>query len=412
MYNILMYCYQAGIQIAAWFKPKARLWVEGRRDWRTVYPAKFIKKSKVLWLHAASLGEFEQGRPLIEAFRQQQPDWQLVLTFFSPSGYVLRHNYPHVDAVLYLPLDTRRNAEDFIGWLQPDLVVFVKYEFWHHYLHTLKRKAVPVWLIAAVFRPGQPFFQWYGAFWRSMLGCFTHIFVQNEASAQLLKSLYMANIHVAGDTRIDRVAQLAASAPANPVVAHFTAKATGPVWIVGSAWPEDEAIFLPLFQEEQFSHYLLVIAPHEPAPGQLEQLRTRLPNRKVVAYSEALTQTETPEDASVLLIDNVGMLNALYQYGTVAYIGGGFGKGIHNTLEPAAYGLPVVFGPNYRKFAEAHALIERGGGFSIGNTTALREIIGYLEQPQQYEQASKAARSYIAENKGATQRIMAFARFV
>jgi len=401
-YELFIRLLTTGIRLAAVFQPKARRWVLGRRHWRTRYRATFQKKGRVLWVHAASLGEFEQGRPLIESFRETFPDWQIVLTFFSPSGYEIRKNYPHADFVCYLPADTRRNARDFIDLIRPDAAVFVKYEFWANYLLELKRRATPTLLVSALFRPGQPFFHWHGGFWRRMLGCFTHFFVQNQNSGRLLQSLGFQNVTVAGDTRVDRVLKLAENAPENEIVKTFAGE--HPVFVAGSSWEADESVFLPALNRPEFQQFKIVIAPHEPSEKHLAQLILKL-NRLFIRYSEYLSR---PQPADVLLIDNVGMLNTLYRYGAVAYIGGGFGKGIHNTLEPAAFGLPVLFGPRYEKFEEARQLVACGGAFAIRDADDLVAALQKLQDPPAYQQASLAVRTYLEESRGATEQIVRY----
>ena len=402
LYEWLIRLMTTGLQLAALFHPKARKWVSGRKDWRTRYAAAFKKKDRVLWVHAASLGEFEQGRPLIEAFRESFPGWQIVLTFFSPSGYEIRKNYPLADFVCYLPVDTRRNVCDFLDLIRPDAAVFVKYEFWANYLFELKRRNTPTLLVSALFRPEQPFFQWYGGFWRRMLGCFTYFFVQNENSARLLRNAGFQNGTVAGDTRVDRVLQLAENAPENDIARSFAGN--NPVFIAGSAWEADETVFLSVLQQPEFQYFKIIIAPHEPSEKHLAQLIPRL-KRSYVRYS-ACTSSAPPAD--ILIIDNVGMLNTLYRYGTVAFIGGGFGKGIHNTLEPAAFGLPVLFGPHFEKFEEARQLVARGGAFAVRNAEELISVLKRLQHPDIYGQAAGAARAYLEESRGATERVLRY----
>lgn len=407
-YELLIRFLTLGIRAAAFFHPKARRWVLGRRDWHSRYATAFQKKGPVLWVHAASLGEFEQGRPLIEAVRTSFPGWQIVLTFFSPSGYEIRKNYPQADFIGYLPADTRRNARDFLDLIRPDVAIFVKYEFWANYLLALKQRSIPTLLVSALFRSGQPFFQWYGGFWRRMLGCFTHFFLQNERSAQLLQQAGFQNWTVAGDTRVDRVLNLAENAPENAVVKTFAGDS--PVLVAGSSWEADENIFLPVLNQPDFRHLKVIIAPHEPSEKHLAQLIPKL-NRPFSRYSAWSDGLQPPSD--VLLIDNVGMLNTLYRYGKVAYIGGGFGKGIHNTLEPAAFGLPVIFGPRFGKFEEARQLVARGGAFSIRDGSELATVLQNLQDPEFYQRASAAVRAYLEESRGATDQIIRyFAGFV
>lgn len=406
LYEFIMQGLVIALRLAAFFHPKAKKWVVGRRGWRIRYRADFHKNSRVLWVHAASLGEFEQGRPVIEGFREQFPGWQIVLTFYSPSGFEIRKNYPHADFIAYLPADTRRNARDFLQIIQPDAAIFIKYEFWANYLFALRKRRVPTLLVSALFRENQPFFRRYGGLWRSMLRCFTHIFVQNEASKKMLQSIGFQNITAAGDTRVDRVLNIAAQAPENAVAAAFAG-----AFIAGSVWPADEAVFLPVLEKPDFQPFKIIIAPHEPTEAHLQQLENRLtagaaadlPRPVSLRYSQA-----TAAGARVLLIDNVGMLNTLYRYGTVAYIGGGFGRGIHNTLEPAAWGLPVIFGPKYQKFEEARQLVARGGAFAVRTSAELEAVLRKLGEAEFYEKATAAVRAYLAENRGATARVLAF----
>jgi 3-deoxy-D-manno-octulosonic-acid transferase len=413
LYNLFIRVLTLGIRAAAIFDPKAKRWMAGRRAWRARYRADFqhiIAKapdSKTLWLHAASLGEFEQGRPIIEAARAQFPDWRVVLTFFSPSGYELRRDYPLADFVAYLPADTPRNARDFLDLVKPDAVIFVKYEFWANYLFELKKRGTPTLLVSALFRPSQPFFRWYGVLWRRMLGCFSHVFVQNESSGKLLQSVGFQNFSIAGDTRVDRVLAIAATAPAHAEVAQFAS--TGrPVFIAGSTWAADEAVFLPALQSPRFARWKTIAAPHEPSAKHIEALKSQL-TRAHATLREAAQNAAKPlsiKDLDCLLIDSVGLLNTLYRYGTVAYIGGGFGKGIHNTLEPAAFGLPVIFGPRFEKFEEARQFVARGGAFVVHDAAELAASLARLEDPIFYQKASEAVRAYLAESQGATARVL------
>lgn len=406
LYNAGIILYVAFIRLGALLSPKARLWVEGRVLWRTRYAAVLEKKgAKRCWVHAASLGEFEQGRPFIEAFRKKHTDWEIILTFFSPSGYEIRKHYPLADHVLYLPADTPSNARDFIALVQPDIAVFVKYEFWANCLFELHQRNVSTLLISALFRPSQPFFKSWGGFWKNMLGCFSHVFVQNQASFDLLKNIGFSEVTIAGDTRVDRVIDLAEQAEKNAVVAAFAQDA--PTLIVGSSWPEDEAIILPATLNDP-AGWKLVIAAHVPSAARLNNLEKRIAtfahSGTILRYSAATP--ETAAKARVLLIDNVGMLNTLYRYGTAAWIGGGFGKGIHNTLEPAAWGLPVLFGPKYEKFEEARQFVETGGAFVVRDPQSLTSQLEVLSVPENRTKASTAVGTYLLKNKGATKVIM------
>lgn len=419
LYEIGIRVFVSGIRLAALFNPKARLWVAGRRHWRQrLRSAIPISQSqtpnpKCLWVHVASLGEFEQGRPLIEAFREQHPDWRIVLTFFSPSGYEIRKNYPHADLICYLPADTRRNARDFVEWIKPDAAIFVKYEFWANHLSELKKRRIPTLLVSALFRESQPFFRWYGDFWRAMLGCFTHFFVQNRASAALLQSIGFQNTSVAGDTRVDRVLKIAEAAGANEVLAAFQKSPVDQspcdLLIAGSTWPPDEALIAAALRRAPAGDMKVVLTPHDPSPKSVAHILSLLPQDEfgaTMSYSGARPETATR--ASNLVIDNVGMLNTLYRYGKIAYIGGGFGKGIHNTLEPAAFGLPVLFGPKYEKFEEARQFVARGGAFVVRNPEEMAAILEKLRHPEFYGKAVQAVRGYLEESKGATARILSF----
>ena len=401
------------VRIAAGFNSKARLWVEGRKQWREqLARVPFIAARgthKVFWLHAASLGEFEQGRPIIEAFRERFPEWKIVLTFFSPSGFEVRKDYPHADLICYLPADTRQNAQDFLDLIQPDVAVFVKYEFWANYLFELKKRGTTTLLVSALFRPSQPFFKWYGGFWRKMLGCFTHIFVQNESSAKDLATPIFSGLSnlvtVAGDTRVDRVLKIAQCAPENEIVKAFVDKASSQVLVVGSSWEADETVIFAALNGV-LPKPKLIIAPHEPTEANVARICKQAGN--AMRYSQSVDLAQSHPENTCMIVDNIGLLNTLYRYGTIAYIGGGFGKSIHNTLEPAAFGLPILFGPKYEKFEEARQFVARGGAFSVRNAEELAEIWFKLQDPFFYKKASEAVLGYLEESRGATEKVMAF----
>ncbi len=401
IYRLAIQLYHWGIQLAAFFLPKARMWVDGRKGiWKRLHQ-KIAKDQDLIWIHCASLGEFEQGRPLIEKLKAQYPHCKIFLSFFSPSGYEIRKEYPLADYIDYLPVDTPHNAKRWIELLQPRLVVFVKYEFWYYYLATLHQKGIPCFLISAIFRPDQSFFKPYGGLFRKMLFHFQHIFVQNARSAQLLRDIGIKNLTISGDTRIDRVIEIPRNAKTFPLVANF---AEGhQVIVLGSTWEADEKVFLPFLNHSIATSTKFIIAPHEINPTKLAALESRL-RLKVCRYSQA--QQATVANYRVLIIDNIGMLSALYQYGQIAYIGGGFGKGIHNTLEPIAFGLPVIFGPKYEKFEEAIRLIERQAAFSIDKPEDFAERLAWLGKAEHYRAASKQAKLFLQENQGATQQIM------
>jgi 3-deoxy-D-manno-octulosonic-acid transferase len=406
LYNFGIHLYHFGIWVASFFNPKARLWLQGRQNlFQTIENQSFIKKNenrKVLWIHVASLGEFEQGRPLIELLKKKYPkQYQIVLSFFSPSGYELRKNYPLADLVTYLPLDTAANAHRFLDAIQPDIAIFVKYEFWFHHLKELKKRQIPTLLIAAVFRPDQIFFRWYGTFFKQLLtkDYFKLIFVQNEGSFTLLQNIGCTQILLAGDPRIDRVIEIASTAKTFPLIQQFIGN--DKALICGSTWEADENLIFNWFQNTG-SHLFkkLIIAPHEIGKSHIQQLQKRLP-QKIICYSQ-LIDNQSIGDATILIIDNIGMLSALYRYGKLAYIGGGFGQGIHNILEPAAFGLPILFGTKYQKFVEANALIATKGAFSVQNVEQFADKIAFLEDSQHWENTSAIVRQYIDKNRGAT----------
>lgn len=406
LYHLAMYALQAGMRGAALLNAKIRAGVQGRARWREAYAARFDPAGKVMWMHVASLGEFEQGRPVIEAFRRRYPDWKIALTFFSPSGYELRKNYPLADFVGYLPIDTPSNARDFVAWLRPELVIFVKYEFWANYLHEMRRRDIPLLLTASLFRPQQPFFQWYGGFWRDMLHCYTHIFTQTVASNALLQQAGYARVSVAGDPRVDRVLDISAAAAANEIVEAFTRGAI--TLVVGSSWPPDEDALITALRHPALQHIKVVCAPHTPQRDYVASLRKKIP-APALLYSEAGTLSEGDLAAARwLIIDNVGMLNTLYRYGHIAYIGGGFGVAIHNTLEPAAFGLPVVFGPKYHKFEEAIQLIALGGAVAVSDAAALEAVLLQWMDAETRKSASAAVVQYMQNSRGGTSAILSW----
>ncbi len=429
LYNIVLFVYYLFIRIAAFFHPKAQKWVVGRKgllqkivnDFEKIEQRIKDKKRKVIWVHVASLGEFEQGRPIMEALKKQHPNCVLVLTFFSPSGYEIRKNYPVADFVYYLPLDSKRNAKVFVEAIQPDLVVFVKYEFWYYYFQTLKQRNIPIFIISAIFRPEQHFFKWYGSLFRALLEYCEHIFVQNEESLELLQGIGLEKVSIAGDTRLDRVFENSEAAKAVPIVEAFKGKST--LWVAGSTWSKDEEILAHFFAQKQkenlpthpksavhrqpstVSH--LIIAPHEINEKHLLQIEKQL-TVKSVRYSNSSSEMgfET-EDFQVLIVDNIGLLSSIYQYANYVYIGGGFGAGIHNTMEAAVFGVPIFFGPNYRKFQEAIDLIEVGGAYSIEGLEDLTLKVKRLEESEAfYKQASKLSRDYVLKYKGGSELIL------
>ncbi|MQY78989.1 MAG: 3-deoxy-D-manno-octulosonic acid transferase [Bacteroidetes bacterium] len=397
IYDLGLVIYRMSIRIASIFNDKARLWLKGRENLFANILKQVNPQEKIAWFHCASLGEFEQGRPVIEAFRKQNPECKILLTFFSPSGYEIRKNYNGADYIFYLPMDSKRNAEKFIEFINPSVVVFIKYEFWYHYIQTLNNKNIPVYLISANFRSTQIFFKRYGGFFRNLLKFFTYIFVQTSSSKDLLSTIGLNNISVAGDTRFDRVYSIVKQANRLPVVEKFKQNKT--TIIVGSSWKEDEEILIPCLNQT-FHDVKWIIAPHEIHEENLSRIIRNI-NKRIVRYSEM--SRENASDFDVLLIDNIGMLSSLYYYGDIAYIGGGFGKGIHNILEAATFGIPVIFGPNFKKFHEAVELINQEGAFSIRSFEELMNTLDTLLQNQELlDTAGKIAKKFIENSLGAT----------
>jgi 3-deoxy-D-manno-octulosonic-acid transferase len=409
MYRISIFLYLYAIRLASLWNPKARLWVLGRKEGIAEARRRFRDEQRtVVWFHCASLGEFEQGRPLIEQLRRRHPRICVLLTFFSPSGYEACKNYGGADHILYLPLDTPRNARCFIDACAPALAVFVKYEFWHYYLETLKTRHIPTLLVSAVFRENQPFFRWYGRFWRNMLGAFTQFFVQDTTSLDLLKGLGLGEKAIfSGDTRFDRVLEITEDGDGREILPAAAFSAGGPLVVAGSTWSEDEkelAHFVRSHPEVRF-----ILAPHEISKEHLREIRQRFPDH--ILYSEyAGVYAEKRVPAQCLIIDNIGMLSRLYQYATITYVGGGFGgDGVHNVLEAAVWGKPVVFGPVYDKYREATELVEAGGGLTASNTLELEKCFDrLLKDGADLEQAGRSARAYVENKTGATRRILEY----
>jgi len=405
--------YHLGIRLAAPFVPKAQLWVDGRQGSWARLDAKSAALHGCLWMHCASVGEFEQGRPVLEAIKRERPDLPVLLTFFSPSGYEARKNFPLATHVEYLPPDSAANAERLLNLVRPKAAIFIKYEFWYQHLAALERGGVPTFLVSAIFRPSQPFFRWYGAAHRTMLKCFTHLFVQDTASRDLLNGIGVQHVIVSGDTRFDRVMAIIEKDETIPLAHSFREAGTTPVLIAGSTWPADEAILRTAFNGSS-GNLRLVFVPHELTTAHLEELAGRFD--KIATWSE-LEDADTPllegkNDRSVsaapaLLVDRMGLLSKLYKYADITYVGGGFGSGIHNTLEAAAWGKPVIFGPNHQRFAEAQGLIDAGAGFSVKDAEELSSLLKrFLNDPVALQNASKAASRYVTEHTGATKRVV------
>lgn len=406
LYTLAVRLYGWGIFVASFFSEKAKLWVEGRKNWEAdlyIFNEKFpIEQGRQrIWVHCASLGEFEQGRPLIEFIKAKSANTLIILTFFSPSGYEIRKNYPHADGIFYLPIDSSSNARRFLQLVKPDKAIFVKYEFWYHYLDTLQQARIPTIIISAIFRSDQIFFKSYGSFFRKILRSFDHLFVQDQSSIDLLASIDITNTTKAGDTRIDRVAQIPKEGKVFPKVAQFVGDA--PCLVVGSSWGPDEAILKEALATGMPEDWKVILAPHDISAGHLSAIEKLWPG-EIQLYS-TLGDTHVPAERRILLIDNIGMLQSLYRYGKFAYIGGGFGAGIHNTLEPIAFGLPVIFGPKFQKFEEAKQLLQQGGGFTVSSAADLQDTLQLLLEPETYQAASERALAYITENQGGTLKI-------
>jgi 3-deoxy-D-manno-octulosonic-acid transferase len=400
LYHLFVWAYAAGIRLAALWNTKARLWVKGRQ----YFPKRSQSQKPCIWMHCASLGEFEQGRPLLELLQQQHPQVPVVVSFFSPSGFEQMKNYSGAADVIYLPMDGWLNARRLIKAINPQLVLWVKYEFWYYYLSSLKQQGIPVLLVAGLFRPGQPFFRWYGYLWRQMLHSFHHLFVQNQESIDLLQQIGLRQqVSLGGDTRFDRVLEIASAPIDFPLIAAFVQQCD--TVVAGSTWQEDE---------EELVHYVkanpqikFIIAPHEIDADNIAEVEKRF--KKAIRYTAlqaAAQQQDVWEEllqSNCLIIDNMGMLSRLYYYATVAYVGGGFNAGgIHNVLEPAVFGIPVVFGPVFEKFAEASELVKRGGAISIDNALELEALLNQLLSDTTYRQhKGDIARQYVKERAGA-----------
>lgn len=391
-----------GVAIASLFNKKVKKMWAGERQAVKVLKEKVDPEARYIWFHAASLGEFEQGRPLIEHLRETHPEYKILLTFFSPSGYEVRKNYEGADIICYLPLDTIRNARRFLRAVKPVMAFFIKYEFWYNYLHILQHRGVPTYSVSSIFRPDQIFFQWYGRQYGRVLKCFTHFFVQNMESKALLAKLGITDVDVVGDTRFDRVLQIKEASKQLPIVEQFTAHAQK-VFVAGSSWLPDEEIFIKYFDIHK--DWKLIIAPHVISDEHLSQIFELLKGRRVVRYTEATE--ENVKDAEVLIIDCFGLLSSIYHYGTVSYVGGGFGVGIHNVLEAAVWDIPVVFGPNNKHFQEAQGLMLVQGGFEIKDYQSFRDLMMRFETDASFLQnTGENAGAFVKSRAGATAKVM------
>lgn len=415
IYNIVIYFVLWGIAIASLFNEKVRKMWRGEREAFKILKQKVDPNAKYIWFHAASLGEFEQGRPLMERIRKDYPQYKILLTFYSPSGYEVRKNYEGADIICYMPVDTRLNAIRFLRLVRPVMAFFIKYEFWSNFLHILKYRNIPTYSVSSIFREDQVFFKWYGRSYAGVLKCFTRFFVQNEESKRLLEGIGITAVDVVGDTRFDRVLQIKEAAKQLPICEAFrtgvasSQSADVPhhdfkVFVAGSSWPPDENIFIPFFNEHK--DWRLLIAPHVIAEEHLKLILSLIKGKKVVRYTQ--TTPEEAAEADVLIIDCFGLLSSMYNYGDVAYIGGGFGVGIHNTLEAAVWNMPVIFGPNNKKFQEAQGLLKSGGGFEINTYEDFSGLMSSLMNDETFlNQAGDKAGAFVAHLAGATDKVLA-----
>ena len=401
LYNIFIFFFKIGVSITGIWSTKAKQWLQGRKNVWQELEDKISKTDLIIWIHSSSVGEFEQAKPLIERLKTEYPAYKILVSFFSPSGYYASKNYKYADYIFYLPIDTARNAGRFIQIVNPRLVVFVKYDFWYHYLQTIHNNKIPLLLISAVFNKSQAFFKWYGGLYKKMLFFFSEIFVQDENSLVILKQQGINIGKLSGDTRFDRVAAVSENFQEIPFIKHFIAG--DEVIVAGSTWPQDESLIKEIVNSKKFK---LIIAPHEIDGYRIQSLKREF----VGALLYSLIKNDHDSNANVLIIDNVGMLSRLYRYATITYVGGGFTKdGIHNILEAAVHGKPVLFGPNYKKYREAKELIEYGGGFSISTTSQIKNLIEKLLQDKNlYQITCKKSVEYTNSKKGATQKIMSY----
>lgn len=402
LYNLLVYAAGFLLKIVAVFSPKMKLFVAGRKIVFSTLASQIAASDRTIWFHAASLGEYEQGLPVIEKIKEKFPSHKIILTFFSPSGYEVRKNNTVADVTLYLPLDTKDNAQKFLRAAHPEIVIFIKYEFWPNYLNELKSQGIKTYLISGIFREKQSFFKWYGGFYRNALKSFNYFFVQNESSKALLQTIGFQNVKVSGDTRFDRVVSILERDNTLDFVEEFKNAST--TIVVGSSWPKDEAL-LTNYINQSDAHVKFIIAPHNIKPDQLSQLKNSI-TKKTVSFSEK--GNKQLSEYQVFIIDTIGILTKIYSYADIAYVGGGFGNpGVHNILEPATFGLPIVIGPNYSHFAEATALVNLDGCISISSQEELNQALDLLIQneDERYEKGHICS-TFVQMNKGATNSIL------
>ncbi|KAF2329408.1 3-deoxy-D-manno-octulosonic acid transferase [Flavobacterium daemonense] len=403
LYNLVISIAGFFLKIVALFSPKIKLFVEGRKNVFSILEEKIKPEDRTIWFHSASLGEYEQGLPVIEKIKGKYPTHKIIVTFFSPSGYEVRKNNTVADITIYLPLDSKSNAKKFLKLAHPELAFFIKYEFWLNYLKELEKSKTPTYLISGIFRDNQMFFKWYGGFYRKALKAFTYFFVQNESSKEKIEAIGFKNVSVSGDTRFDRVAAILERDNTVDFIEKF--KNNTPTIVIGSSWPKDE-VLLAEYINQAPETVKFIIAPHNIKEDQISSLKSQI-SKSTVLFSEKDNATDL-SNYNVFIIDTVGLLTKIYSYGTIAYVGGGFGNpGIHNILEPATFGIPILIGPNYANFAEAISLVELGGCISITNENELKSYFDRLLGDQNYfEEKSKICKDFIQNNKGATNSIM------
>ncbi|GAA3728293.1 glycosyltransferase N-terminal domain-containing protein [Flavobacterium ginsengisoli] len=402
LYNLAIHIAGFFLRIISLFSPKIKLFVEGRKSVFSTLKEKIQPEDKTIWFHSASLGEYEQGLPVIEKIKEKYPSHKIIVTFFSPSGYEVRKNNTVADVTIYLPLDTKSNAKKFIKLVHPEKAFFIKYEFWLNYLKELEDHKTPTYLISGIFRDNQMFFKWYGGFYRNALKAFTYFFVQNEKSKEKVESLGFKNVIVSGDTRFDRVNAILERDNRLDYIENF--KNNKQTIVIGSSWPKDEALLAEYINQAP-ENVKFIIAPHNIKPDQITDLQSKI-TKSTILFSEK--ENKDLSGYNVFIIDIVGILTKIYSYGTIAYVGGGFGNpGIHNILEPATFGMPIVIGPNYSNFAEAIALVKIGGCIPISTSSELKEIFDNLLKDKNFlEEKSEISRSFIQTNKGATETII------
>ncbi len=405
IYNAIAYFSWFLLKTTAIFQPKIKLFVDGRKKTFSILDTSIQKGDSVIWVHVASLGEFEQGLPVIEKIKSEYPSYKIVISFFSPSGYEVKKNTPVADAVVYLPIDTLANAKRFIDRIDPKLAIFVKYEIWPNYLNILRKKGIPTLLISAIFREEQVFFKWYGGLMRKALRTFTHFFVQDGKSVGLLKNIQLTNTTISGDTRFDRVAEILEQDNSLPFMEEF--KGTSQCYVAGSTWPADEDIMLPFINESR-DPIKFVLAPHNIKPEHIVSLKNSIA-KKTLLYSE-LDQND-PKQFEVLIIDTIGLLTKIYSYADIAYVGGAFGTGLHNTLEPAVYGIPIIIGPDYSGFKEAETLVRKKGIIVVeSNQQFNNTMTQLLKQPEYSKQTGEINGNFVGSHIGASIQIMAYVR--